>query len=63
MLSLAAISVALSPHPKISFLADKAQRLTPAFIAGEPDLGCVGNGPVFGACAIVEDLWQIVLIV
>ena len=28
MLSLAAISVALSLHPKIPFLADKAQRLT-----------------------------------
>jgi hypothetical protein len=27
-LSLAAISAALSPHPKIPFLADKAQRLT-----------------------------------
>jgi hypothetical protein len=26
MLSLAAISAALSPHPKIPFLADKAQR-------------------------------------
>jgi hypothetical protein len=33
MLSLAAISVALSPHPKIPFLADKAQRLTPALVA------------------------------
>jgi hypothetical protein len=31
MLSLAAISAALSPHPKISFLADKAQRLTSDF--------------------------------
>jgi hypothetical protein len=30
-LSLAAISVALSPHPKIPFLADKAQRLTSGF--------------------------------
>ena len=30
-LSLAAISVALSPHPKIPFLADKARRLTSGF--------------------------------
>jgi hypothetical protein len=31
MLSLVAISVALSPHPKIPFLADKAQPLTSGF--------------------------------
>jgi len=31
MLSLVAISVALSPHPKILFLADKAQPLTSGF--------------------------------
>jgi hypothetical protein len=36
MLSLAAISVALSLHPKIPFLADKAQRLTSGFVAREP---------------------------
>jgi hypothetical protein len=31
MLSLVSISMALSPHPKIPFLADKAQRLTSGF--------------------------------
>jgi len=36
-LSLAAISVALSPHPKIPFLADKARRLTSGFVAREPE--------------------------
>ena len=43
MLSLAAISVALSPHPKIPFLADKAQRLTPALVGWEPGLSGVSN--------------------
>jgi hypothetical protein len=58
MLSLAAISGALSPYPKIPFLADKAQRLTSGFVAREPDLGGVGNGGVFLACAIVAGSTQ-----
>ena len=33
MLSLAAISVALSPHPKIPFLANKAQWPTSGFLS------------------------------
>jgi hypothetical protein len=44
MLFLAAVSVALSLHPKIPFLADKAQRLTSGFVAREPDPGGVGHG-------------------
>jgi len=32
-LSLAAISVALSPHPKIPFLADKNLRLTSGIVS------------------------------
>ena len=48
MLSLAAILVAVSLHPKIPFLADKAQRSTPAFIARALDLGRAGNGGAFG---------------
>jgi hypothetical protein len=46
------ISVALSPHPKIPFLADKPQRSTPAFITRAPDLGRAGNGGVFRLLAM-----------
>jgi hypothetical protein len=38
------ISVAPSPHPKIPFLADKAQAPDIRLVAGEPDLGGVGIG-------------------
>jgi hypothetical protein len=55
-LSLAAISVALSPHPKIPFLADKSWRGHQAFAARALNLGGVGNAGIFGACAIVADL-------
>ena len=44
---LAAISTALSPHPKIPFLAEKARRLTSFFVARRPDLGG-GTDGVFG---------------
>ena len=54
MLSLAAISVALSPHPKIPFLADKARRLTSGFVAREPDLGGVGDGGVLGRALVLR---------
>jgi hypothetical protein len=53
-LSLAVISVALSPHPKIPFLADKVGGIRRT---REPDLGVVGNG-VFLVCAIVADSTQ-----
>jgi hypothetical protein len=39
MLCLAAISVALSPHPKIPFLADQARRRTCRFYRTGADLG------------------------
>jgi hypothetical protein len=46
--------VALSPDPKIPFLADKAHRLTSGFcFAREPDLGGVGNGGVFRRRALL----------
>jgi hypothetical protein len=57
-LSLAVISVALSPHPKIPFLADKSRRGHEAFAARALNLGGVGKAGVFGACAIVADLTQ-----
>ena len=47
MLSLVAISVALSPHPKIPFLADQARSKHAAFAARERGLGGVGNGRFF----------------
>ena len=50
-LSLEAIFAALSPHPKIPFLADKAQRLTSVF--RRPDLGGGTNG-VFGAWLLLR---------
>ena len=48
---LAAIFGTLSPHPKIPFLADKAQRLAPDFAAREFDLGGAINGGVFAIVA------------
>jgi len=47
VLSLAAISAALSPHPKIPFLADKAQAPDIRLVGGEPDFGGVANGGCF----------------
>jgi hypothetical protein len=46
-LSLAAISVALSPHPEIPFLSDKARSKHAAFAARGKGLGGVGNGRFF----------------
>jgi hypothetical protein len=53
MLSLAVILVAVSLHPKIPFLADKAQRLTSGFCRREPNLGGVGNGVFLGVRALL----------
>ena len=51
ILSLAANLEALSPRPKIPFLADKAWRRHEAFAAQALNAGGVRNGPVFGAYA------------
>jgi hypothetical protein len=53
--SLVAILAALSPHPKIPFLADRPWRSKPAtFATLEPDLGGMDPGGG-GACAIAAD--------
>jgi hypothetical protein len=54
MLSLAAISVAPSPHPKIPFLSDKARSKHAAFAARRKGLGGVGNGRFFGHALLLR---------
>ena len=61
-LSLAAISVALSPHPKIPFLADKAQLADTRFCPTEAArrdfsaISCDVLQPPFGLCRQIKSL-------